>query len=348
MYCSHEIMISALSNQRRGRKRQFSELELYSDTLYTSTKRSRSTGAYDPNFRQRMINNGIYPDGYTYPNGQVLPEPQNWNELQRVLAKPRRLLSSCPKERYDEFKQADAEVTGEDDVMSKLISRIQGTVPDANVTGNIPFNNLADMMRGKSHKAKPGRFYGARTEQLHQDLPDKLQALIVPSTEQARPIAPNYFVEAKSPKGSAFVASNQACFAGAAGARGIHSLRTYGERQPKYDNNAYNLSATYHSGTLKIYSHHVSLPHGSGTQPEYYMHQLNGWLLTANKEALIQGITAFRNARSWTAAQRNTAINCANAVAIVVNPLAPRPAPAPQNSIPQKMRKWWTALFSPS
>ena len=252
-------MNSSLFIQQRGRKRRASESEPSSSYILTSTdtKRARSAGAYDPNFRQRMVDNRIYYSGYTYADGSKPPKPQNWDELQQMLTARRRSLSLYPEARYIEFQSVDDMVTSEDDVMSKVIQRIQGTVLDANFTGNIPFINLADMMQGESHKAKPDRFYGARPEQLHQDIRNKLQALVVPSAEQTRPIAPNFFIEVKPPKGSAFVALNQACFAGAVGARGIQSLQTYGEQTPAYDNKAFTLSATYHSGTLKIYSHHV-------------------------------------------------------------------------------------------
>ena len=301
-------MISSLSIQQRGRKRCASELEPSASYILPSadTKRSRSTGAYDPNFRQRMINDRIYHFGYKYPDSRVPPKPQNWNEIQQILAVRRQSVSSSTyaEELYDKFAQTDAEVTSEDDVMGKVIPMIQST--DTNFTGNVPFNNLADMMRGKGHKAKPDRFYGARPEQLHLDVRDKLQALVIPAL-QSRPIAPNFFVEVKSYDGSDTVLLNQACFAGAVGARGIHSLQTYGEQTPKYDNNAYTLSATYRSGQLKIYSHHVSQPNGPGTQPEYYMHQLYAWALTASKETLIQGITAFRPCKrrcKWLSCRR--------------------------------------------
>lgn len=307
-------MVPSLPILERGRKPQLSKSQSSTKTTDISTKRSGSRGAYDPNFRQRMIDDRIYPDSYRHPDGQVPPEPQNWNKLQGMLIARRRSLSLDPKEMYKEFKWADAEVTSEQDVIENLLPFIQGTsVPRASYTGNIPFICIADMMRGESHKAKPDRFYGARPEQLRPDIRDKLQALVIPAL-QSRPIAPNFFVEAKQPSGSAAVSSNQACFVGAVGARGIHSLQTYGEQTPTYNSNAYTLSATYYSGTLKIYSHHVSQPNGPGTQPEYYMHQLRGWLLTGDKDTFIQGITAFRNAENWTAAQRNAAVDHANAV----------------------------------
>ncbi|KAI9712376.1 MAG: hypothetical protein M1820_001589 [Bogoriella megaspora] len=347
-------MNSSLSIQRRGRKRRASDSDPDSYILLSSanTKRLRSRGVYDPNFEQRMIDNAIYPAGYKHPDGRRPSKPLNWAEIQQVLIERRSSLSSYLE--YDEFVEADYGVTSENRATVKVIPMIQGRVRDDRcVNGDIPLNNLADIMRGPSHKAKPDVYYGARPEQLRREVRDKLQAFVVPSTKDTRPLAPNFFIEAKSPSGPALVNINQACFAGAAGARGIHSLQTYGQQTQKYDNNAYTLSTTYHSGTLKIYSHHISQPHGPGTQPEYYMHQLYAWALTASKETLIQGITAFRNAESWTEAQRNTAIDHANAVANgdgVGDTTAASPplvgSLASQMPFPQRLTRWWNGFFS--
>jgi hypothetical protein len=58
----------------------------------------------------------------------------------------------------------------------------------------------------------------------------------VPFTQQDLPIAPNFFLAAKGPDGSASVAKRQACYDGALGARGIHSLQEYGKDEPVFDN----------------------------------------------------------------------------------------------------------------
>jgi hypothetical protein len=62
----------------------------------------------------------------------------------------------------------------------------------------------------------------------------------------------------------------------------MHSLQTYGQETPVYDNNIYSISSTYHAGTLKMYDHSAAQPNGPGTQPEYYMHQLKGYSMTRN------------------------------------------------------------------
>lgn len=48
------------------------------------------------------------------------------------------------------------------------------------------------------------------------------------------------------------------------------------------------------------------------------MHQLGAWALTSDRETLVKGIARFRNAKSWTDAQRHAAIEHANAIATIL------------------------------
>jgi hypothetical protein len=222
-----------------------------------------------------------------------------------------------PEERFEEFALADAQISSENKATQRVIPMIQGAIRDDRyVDGRgIAFNNLVDILRGRGHKAKPDVYYGARPEQLDREVRKNLSSYIEPSSTDSRPYAPNFFVEAKGPKGSAGVGLDQACFAGAVGARGMHSLQTYGQDHPTYDNKAYTITSTYHAGTLKIYAHHPSQPDSPASQPEYYINQVKAWALTSDRETLLKGVTAFRNAEGWTEAQRNAAIEYANVVA---------------------------------
>ncbi|KAM3497510.1 hypothetical protein MY10362_009142 [Beauveria mimosiformis] len=121
-------------------------------------------------------------------------------------------------------------------------------------------------------------------------------------------MAPNFFIEAKAPRGGADVAKRQACLDGAIGARAMHSLRTYGEGELSYDGNAHTFSSTYHDGTLKMYAHHVT-----GPTPEYHMTQIDSWGMTGNIDTFRRGATALRNARDLARRQRGTLIQAANA-----------------------------------
>lgn len=166
-------------------------------------------------------------------------------------------------------------------------------------------------------QAKPDYYYGAHPKQLDKRVRnnERINKHIVPSTSSHFPVVPNFFIEAKGPRGSGEEALLQACHDGALGARAMHSLQSYGKDQPLYDNNTYAMSSTYHLGTLKIYGHSIAQPNGPGKQPEYYMHQLGGWSMTGNQNTFLQGATAFKNALDWTKDHRDAAITSANVVA---------------------------------
>jgi len=109
------------------------------------------------------------------------------------------------------------------------------------------------------------------------------------------------------------VAKRQACFDGALSARGIHKLRSFeADLTLAYDNNAYNITSTYHDGTLKMYTVHpvqTTVPEDS---PEYHTTQLGGWALTGFIEQFREGTSAFKNARDWAKEQRDGLVVAAN------------------------------------
>ncbi|KND91538.1 hypothetical protein TOPH_03861, partial [Tolypocladium ophioglossoides CBS 100239] len=71
----------------------------------------------------------------------------------------------------------------------------------------------------------------------------------------------------KGPDRSLSVASRQACYDGALGARGIHSLQSYGQSKPQYDNKAYTLTSIYYGGTIKMFTSHPIPSSAPGEQP---------------------------------------------------------------------------------
>jgi len=99
---------------------------------------------------------------------------------------------------------------------------------------------------------------------------------------------------------------------GALGARGMHSLQSYGQSNPVHDNNAYTITSIYHGGQLKMFTSHPFQPTSPRGRPEYYMNQVKGWSMTGDLETFRQGATYFRNGRDWTKEQRDEAIRLAN------------------------------------
>jgi len=305
--------MSSSQSSSRGRKRgSTSTLDTEPTTKTTTTK---STGPYDRAFQQHLIDGGVYPHAYEYPDGRVPAKPDNWEDINRRLSQPRPSLSPSKfsEEAYEKFIRADAHAFKEKQIAESVIPVIEGNIRDAKcISGGIPFTNLGHLTDGTLAPGNPDRYYGARPEQLDRRVRTDLSGHIVPSTQHDLPIAPNLFLEVKGPDGSAAVAKRQASYDGALGARGIQSLKSYGQDEPLYDNHADTIISTYHDGTLKMYTSHPSQPTSRGGRPEYYMTQLNTWGMTGNRETFRQGATAYRNARDWAKEQRDKVIKRAN------------------------------------
>ncbi|KAJ4182637.1 hypothetical protein NW767_013782 [Fusarium falciforme] len=180
------------------------------------------------------------------------------------------------------------------------------------IASDVPFTNLEHLTDGSLVCAKPDLYYGARPEQLHPKLRQELNNFVVPSTQGDLPIVPNNFVEIKGPDGSLSVATRQALYDGACGARGCHSVQALGAPELPYDNRAYTLTSTYHGGQLKMFAHHPIQPLTPGEQPGYVMTQLKAFAMTNDINAFRQGAAAFRNGRDWAKTQRDQAIAQAN------------------------------------
>jgi len=305
--------MSSSQSSSRGRKR--GSISTSSTKPTTNTTTTKSTGPYDRGFQQNLIDGGIYPHGYRYPDGRVPAKPNNWDEINQRLAQPRASLSPSKfsEEAYEKFVQADVDAFKEKQVTESVIPIVEGEVGDAKCrVGGIPFTNLDHLTDGTLVPGNPDLYYGARPEQLDRRVRNELSGHIVPSTQDDLPIAPNFFLAAKGPDGSAAVAKRQASYDGALGARGMHSLQSYGESEPTHDNNAYTITSTYHDGTLKMYTVHPTPPAEPNGKPSYHMTQLNSWSVTGNPDTFRQGAGAFRHGRDLAKEWRDDAIARAN------------------------------------
>ncbi|KAH6976808.1 hypothetical protein EDB80DRAFT_757450 [Ilyonectria destructans] len=282
------------SKSSLGRRKRGSQSPSKSGTTANTTT-TKSTGPYDRAFQQHLIDYSVFPDDYEYPDGHLPLEPENLDDILRALRQPRASLSPSrfSNEDFRKFKRADTQASKERQVTTNVIPIIERDVRDGKcVAGEVPFTNLDHLTDGTLVPGNPDLYYGARPEQLDREV-------------RREP-------DVKGPDGSLPVASRQACYDGALGARGIHSLQSYGTLEPHYDNKAYTLTSIYHGGTLKVYaSHPIGLP-TSGAQPGFVMTQLNSWSLTGNAQAFREGVAAYRNGRDWTKQQRDQAITQAN------------------------------------
>jgi hypothetical protein len=262
-----------------------------------------------------LIDHEIFPGGYEYPDGRLTPEPENMDEIVRALSQPRGSPSpiKVSNENFRKFNRADAQASKENDLTRAIIPLMEGDDGDWKCSaGAVPFTNFDHLTDGTLVPGNPDRYYGARPEQIDVNIRRELEGQIVPSTQSDLPIAPNFFLQVKGPDGTWSVASRQACYDGALGARAIQSLQSYGELEPQYDNKSYTITSTYQGGMLRMYTSHPIPPSAPRVNPGYIMTQIRAWALISDADTFERGITAYRNAMDWAKQQRDDAIKQAN------------------------------------
>ncbi|KAK2748574.1 hypothetical protein FQN57_000709 [Myotisia sp. PD_48] len=324
----------SISRRRVSQRKRSAESPPPSTRPTKTTTKTTSTSAYSRNFEQKLIDNGFYPKGYKYRDGQIPPKPSNWGEINERLIQPRSSLSPSrfSESDFQNFEEADTRASKENPVMEDVIPILEGKAATATAKGGYLFGNLAPLIKSNSNKkeeadakpelaqAKPDRLYGATPEQLERPIRDKLNDQIIPSTQDSLPILPNFFLEAKGPDGAPAVVTRQALYYGALGARGMHALQSYKQKKIIYDNKARTVSSTYIAGTLKLYTHHIIPSMKEGRESETIMTQLNGYAMTGNRETFIQGASAYRNLRDWAQEQRDEFIENSNEAYLMSQP----------------------------
>ncbi|CAK7228827.1 hypothetical protein SCUCBS95973_007010 [Sporothrix curviconia] len=283
----------------------------------SETTRTKKSTPYNRDFDLHLSDHSIYPE--------YSSQEPDLEAIMAALAMPR--LSLAPihftKDEFKAFRMADARTKDEDDVTANVLPTILGAHDPSQVSArNTVFRNIAPLTDGTIVAAAPDIYYGAHPEELCRPVRNALSAHIIPSTMQDKPLAPNFFVEVKGPNGTAAVATRQARYDGAVGARAMHSLQNYGEKELKYDNQVYTYSSIYHGGfgTLKLFAHHVTASANKGGQPEYHMTHVDTWALTGNVDSFRRGVTAFRNARDLAKQHRDRFIRAANALSKTIVP----------------------------
>jgi hypothetical protein len=279
--------------------------------------RTKTTTPYSAEFEQKLIDRGVYPEGYEGSDGEPR-EPDNLQEIHQILAESRASLSpsKLTDDHFKKFKRDNRRATSESKAMAEVIPFITGSGDKQfETSGDLPFNRLLKFDSELS-APKPDKYYGARPEQINARVRRDLDEFIIPSNRTDLPAAPNFFLEGKSASGRFDVAERQAMYDGAVGARGILQLQNYGSTTSVPDGNAYTISAAYHAGPgfLQLYTTH---PRESSTgTTEYYMTQLGAYSMTNTPDTFRSGAAAYRNARDWAKQRRDHFIASANAAVL--------------------------------
>ncbi|KAI0537485.1 hypothetical protein GGR58DRAFT_347523 [Xylaria digitata] len=287
---------------------QSAEIPSNSD-MAKSTK--LSTSSRGPDFEQHLVNHSIYLDNN---KSSALNIQYIRDRLRRF--RPSLSLSRFSNEDFQAFKRSNATIANEDDVVVEIVPVMCGTSKILSKR-NLLFSEFEPITDETASKPKPDVFDGACLDDIDKRIraDEHVYPLIIPTKHIHVPVAPNFFLEVKSQSGDPAVLMRQACYDGANGARAMHCLQNYGRREPIYDGNAYTFSATYHPGsrTLALYAHHLTAPTVSGGKPEYHLTDLPGYYLMSDRQALVDGLAAFRNLRDMAQEFRDEFIRIANA-----------------------------------
>lgn len=141
---------------------------------------------------------------------------------------------------------------------------------------------------------------------------EDLNNIIIPSKEAGVPIAPNFFLEARSCDEPSVVAEWQSILNGAHGAHVMHALQNYGiGEEPVYDCNAYAFTAVITYGSLRLYAHYMTPPTQPGERPGYHTTLLKCYELVGNGNCSA-AIGALRNLRERARNLRDCFVEIAN------------------------------------
>lgn len=280
----------------------------------------KRSSAYDDNFEQKLADHGVYPEDYEHGTGRTTHQPNNLEEVNTVLDNARASLSpsSFSSAAFADFKQAHFRVISEGNVMTDLLPTICGKA-DIPSEGNLAFRNLNSITNETSVDSVPDLYDGSYPKDVNKAVREDLGKMIIPTRHGRAPLAPNFFLEGKAPKGGAEVSKRQACLDGAVRARAMLSLQNYGEDEILYDGNAYTFSAIYHAGTgtLQLYAHHVTAPTAKGESAEYHMTEITGehmkkYLKVSGVEQPHSETFGIRLGESESLSSRQPMLKCRN------------------------------------
>lgn len=210
---------------------------------------------------------------------------------------------------FEDFQRNNEDTISEGKVMNEILPTIRGGAKIPTEV-NLRFTNIQSITEEATVAAQPDLFDGARFEDLHKEIRKELDKTVIPTKHPRAPIAPNFFLEAKAPKGGTDVAKRQVTHDFAIGARGMHALQNYREDEAFYDGNSYTYGSTYHAGTgtLQLYACHMTGPATTAGGPEYHVTQLKAYAVTSDRETYVNGAGALRNLRDLAKEHRGNFI----------------------------------------
>lgn len=277
-------------------------------------KSKRNSSAFDAVFRQHLVDYGIHPSSDSMNSSHGTDHvPDNWDELQHMIAKPRPSLS--PSQFSDGAFETIYNATMTSEYSTKTIFPMIKGDSDIPSAARLTFDNLLPLTDGTILDARPDFYDGAHPTQTDGQLQEELGPYIIPTTQQQAPTLPNFFAKIQGSNVETAKSSLEACYNGVMGARGIQKIRLFGADDDELpeDEKAYTFSSIYSNGMLSISAIYPTPSTSEPDDPDYRIVQLDCWALEDSREDFVAGAGALRNARDWAQAQRDRFIAAANA-----------------------------------
>ena len=256
-------------------------------------------------FQQTLIDSGCFPYGYTRSNTDP-PLPNNLDEIHEKLRQPRG--PSVTNKDFLHFKSLNFSVTTKAEVISKILPIIRGreSIPSGQDCNFDNLKQLADMS-----KPKPDYFNGSSPVEVPPKIRGDLGEYIVPSSNNSRPLLPNFFFELDAPDkhDARWKVTQDLVY----GARGMHKIQSYMQDQPMFDGNAYAIGGTYdcYTQTLMLHTTHPTRPTDPNGEPEYWTTMIRSYAMIDKFDPFREGVAVFRNAQDWAKEQRDAFIKVA-------------------------------------
>ncbi|POS82031.1 hypothetical protein EPUL_006515, partial [Erysiphe pulchra] len=228
---------------------------------------------------------------------------------------------TIPNSMFESFKKTVLLAKKESKVVKHLVPILESGIRVENQGfQDTTFSNLegftdATIEQRALAKGTPDRCYGSPFERLCEEVREDLKSKVVPSPEETKPIAPNFFLKLKGPEGCQTTADLQARYYGALGERGQIALRSWGHDASILDGKAHTIACTYVSGMLKFYAIHAARSSDIDGRLEYFMHIIDGFPMDVTAFKFRNAIAAYQNLQDYAEEKRNEAIELANTMA---------------------------------
>ena len=248
----------------------------------------------DAAFKQALIDAKYYPHDHGCSNNNR-PLPNNLDEIHERLHERRPSLSQSrfTDDDFQHFKDLNESALTQAHAMSRIFPIIRGREAVASGQGYL-FGNM-DPLAENISRAIPGYFNGSYPENVRGEVRADLKMYIVPSSNDSRPLLPNFFSEVGTNPSMMERRITQVL---GYGARSMYKIQSYRQGQSVFDGNAYTIGSTYsygeNAGILRLYTMHPTGPAGPNGEPKYWTNEIMTFAMTKDADAFRNGAARFK------------------------------------------------------